>query len=344
MENFDIDFWENILSRQLDKDEKKIIHGIWNENSLNVDIKCLKLNLINSYCYIKDKTNNVGNCLFESLASLGLGDNDLGIIPHKMIRQNVASILLSVKTEVGFFPNIDLTPEEIFTNSNDIEFIKDNNTSTVYEYDYDMMIIDLNSSYSWERLPTEFILMVVSRIYQVEILIYHNKTDYIHKINVFDNNHNVDIIRLGQINEEHYFPIEEIPDDLKFDSDVVNEILNTQIKYDNNIKKFKIWSKLMMDSMETNHNSINKIYIEDKEFDNLYLNKKFNINNNVEKIVQNDGKYSCVDFEVELSVDTKQNLEEKKYSLVIMKTNKELFKQKIDDYKNISDLEDFDVI
>ena len=28
MENYDIDFWENILSRTLDGDEKKIFHGV----------------------------------------------------------------------------------------------------------------------------------------------------------------------------------------------------------------------------------------------------------------------------------------------------------------------------
>ena len=119
MENYDIDFWENILSRNLDKDERKIIHGIWNETSLNIDIKVLQKNLIKHNCYIKSITNNIGNCLFESLASLGLGDNDLGISAHNMIRKSLAIVLLMVKTEVGFFPKIDLTPEEIFTNAND---------------------------------------------------------------------------------------------------------------------------------------------------------------------------------------------------------------------------------
>jgi hypothetical protein len=261
MENYDIDFWENILSRRLDTNEKRIFHGIWNENLLNIDIKMLQKNIIGNFCYIKSITNNVGNCLFESLGSLGLGDNDMGIKPCNMIRKNLAALLLAVKTEVGFFPNLpNLTLEEIFLNQNEIELIKDSKTKTIYLYDYDMMVYDLNSKYSWERLPTEFLLMVISRIYQVEILIYHNKTKYINKINVWNNSENlntIEKIRLGQINEEHYFPLIELDDELKHNTDVLNEIINTDIKYDNHLKKFKKWSKIMIESI--NQNKFNQI-------------------------------------------------------------------------------------
>ena len=53
--------------------------------SLNLDIKMLQKSIIQNNCYIKSITTNVGNCLFESLGSLGLGDNDLNIAPNKMI-------------------------------------------------------------------------------------------------------------------------------------------------------------------------------------------------------------------------------------------------------------------
>ena len=315
MENYDIDFWENILSRNLDKDERKIIHGIWNETSLNVDVKVLQKNIIKHNCYIKSITNNIGNCLFESLASLGLGDNDLGISTHSMIRKSLASVLLLAKTEIGFFPKINLTPEEIFTNANEIEFIKDKKTGEVYIYDYDTMIYDLNSSYSWERLPTEFILMALSRIYQVEIRIYHNLTDFINKINVLEDEPE-NIIRLGQINEEHYFPLLEIPDELKNDHDVVDEILNTKIVYDKCLKQFKKWSKIMMDSMM----SLNNISKNDNSIDN----KSENCNQNYNKII--------LDNSNDLNTDT-----------IIMKTNKLTIEQQ-EDYKQILNIEDFDII
>ena len=211
MEYHDIEFWEKLLNRTLDSDEKSIFHQVWNETSLNFDIKILQKNIIKNHCYIKSITNYVGNCLFESLGSLGLGDNDLNIKPSEMIRKNLASLLLSVKTEIGFFPNLpNSTPEEIFMNYNEIEFVKDSKTKQIYIYDYDMMIYDLASNYSWTRLPTEFLLMSISRIYQIEILIYHNKSEYINKINVLNNvveSNNYEKIRLGLINEEHYFPL-----------------------------------------------------------------------------------------------------------------------------------------
>ena len=307
MDNYDISFWEKILSRQLDNEEKILFYRVWNENLLNVDIKMLQKQIIKNNCYIKGITNNIGNCLFESLASFGLGDNDLNIKPSEMIRKNVACILLLIKKEKGFFPNLKHnTPEEIFLNQNDIEFVKDKNTKLVYEYDYDMMIYDLSSIYSWTRLPTEFILMAISRIYQVEILIYHNNSDFINKINSCDkiNNFNdIDKIRLGQINEEHYFPLLELPDELKYNNDVLDEIINTHIKYDHDTKKFKKWSKIMIESLN-NYNTHN--------FDST----DNNINNN------ND------------------NLDES----VIMKSNNKLTEEQINDYMQIANFDEFENI
>lgn len=311
MENYDIDFWENILSRNLEREEKKIIHGVWNENSLNIDVQVLQKNLIKKHCYIKSITNNIGNCLFESLASLGLGDNDLGISTHTMIRKSLATVLLMSKTEIGFFPKIDLTPEELFKNINDIEFVKDKKTGEIYEYDYDMMIYDLNSSFSWERLPTEFILMAVSRIYDVEIKIYHNKSDYVNLINVFENIPS-ETIRLGQINEEHYFPLLEIPDDLKNDPDVIHEILNTKVTYKKCLNEFKKWSKTMMDSIGLNNNFENKhkshTHIQDSLIDKS------------DKIIDDSN------------------------SIKIMKSNNRLTVEQIEDYNEISNFDDFDVL
>ncbi len=266
--NYDIEFWENILSRKLDFEEKSLFNQIWNENALNIDIKMLQKNIIQNKCYIKSITTNQGNCLFESLGALNLGENEFNILPNVMIRKNLAALLISVKTEIGFFPNLpNSTPEEIFLNYNEIEFIKDSKTGMVYEYDYDMMVYDLFTNYSWSRLPTEFLLMVISRIYNVKILIYHNKTNYINEINVwntvdFENN----VIRLGLINEEHYLPLLKLSDDLKHDKNIIDEILNVEIKYDDGIKKFNLWSKTMI-------NTLNKTLKKNKyEQMNEYMN------------------------------------------------------------------------
>ena len=60
-----------------------------------------------------------------------MGDNDLGINEHYMIRKNLAAVLLAVKTEIGFFPKIDLTPEELFKNINDVEIFQFGNDDVV---------------------------------------------------------------------------------------------------------------------------------------------------------------------------------------------------------------------
>lgn len=266
----------------------------------------LQQNILVHGCYIKGITNNVGNCLFESLASLGLGDNDLGISPHVMIRKSVASVLLSVKTEVGFFPKIpDMTPEELFASSNDVEYVKDKNTGEIYCYDYEMMIWDLNTSFSWEKLPTEFILTAISRIYNVEIQIYHNKTDFINKINALDNTDSEDVIRLGQINEEHYFPLLLLPDELKSDFETINELLNTDIKYAQSIEKFKKWSKSMMDSI-----GFNQASQANQANQANYANHTHSSNDDI----------------------------------ITMKTNKILSQEQKQDYDEISNFDNFDII
>ena len=304
IENIDIDFWENLLGRKLYKDELIIFHKVWIEKELNMDIKNLQMNLVNSHCYIKTITNNLGNCLFESLASIGLGDNDSNIKPEDMLRKNIASVLLSLKDEINFFPNINLTPEEVFNNINEIEMVKDINTKEIYIYNYNTMLIDLVSNFSWERLPTEFILMAISRIYNVKIIIYHNNTNFVNEINVWKNiDNSIEIIRLGQINEEHYFPILELPDELKFQNEIIDEILTTDISYNIYIQKYKEWATIIIDSIKQN---IPQNYSIDYQNEIINNNPKSDIN--------------------------------------IMKTNINLSSEQIYDYKQIENFENFEIL
>ena len=244
-----------------------------------------------------------------------------------MIRKNLASLLLAVKTEIGFFPNLpNYTPEEIFLNHNDIEFVKESKTKLIYVYDYDMMVYDLNSNYSWARLPTEFLLMAISRIYQVEILIYHNKTDFINKINIWNNYltylDHIEKIRLGQINEEHYFPLLELPDELKNNKDVVDEIINTDVKYDDNKKKFIKWSKIMIESI----NFVNK----------------FNKNNNTNDIDNFNSNQIDLSENYTIKNNRLNNIDlSDTNNTKIMKTNHKLTKEQINDYNQISNFDEF---
>jgi hypothetical protein len=227
----DIETWESFLNRDLTMEEKLYLMDVVIEKSLNKEIYCLQENLKrDGTLYIPKLTSNVGNCLFESLEILGYGDAE-------QIRKNVSAIMtLSSKDEL-FFPHIHQSLRNIFTNSNDIATVFDKDEEKAYKYNYDMMLVDLYSKHSWSRLPTELILMVISRIYKIQILIYHNNTAYISKVNVWDDMPIIDSINLGQLNEEHYVPIKQITDATSAD------MVNKKIKYIKAKNRFHKWAR-----------------------------------------------------------------------------------------------------
>jgi hypothetical protein len=245
----DIEVWESFLNRELTIEEKLYLMDVIIEKNLNKELLNLQKNLIkNGSLYIPKLTNNVGNCLFESLEILNIGNSD-------QIRKNVAAIMTLCGKDDSFFPYLNMSLRNIFVNANDIKNVYDKNEKQIYKYNYDMMLIDLYSNYSWSRLPSELILMVISRIYKIKILIYHNNTEYVNEINVWNNSSSFSpkIIRLGQLNEEHYVPIIEITNALN-DSSVNNtDIINKKIKYVKAKNRFHKWAReLIININETN--------------------------------------------------------------------------------------------
>jgi hypothetical protein len=227
----DIETWESFLNRQLTIEEKLYLMDVVIEKGLNKEIYCLQENLKkDGTLYIPKLTSNVGNCLFESLEILGYGDAE-------QIRKNVSAVMTLCARDESFFPYIRQSLRNIFTNSNDISTVLDKDTEICYKYNYDMMLVDLYSNHSWSRLPAELILMVISRIYKIEILISHNNTQYVSKVNVWDDMPISAIIRLGQLNEEHYVPIKQITDNISAD------IINKKIKYVKAKNRFHKWAR-----------------------------------------------------------------------------------------------------
>jgi hypothetical protein len=227
----DIETWESFLNRELTMEEKLYLMDVIIEKGLNKEIYCLQENLKrDGTLYIPKLTSNVGNCLFESLEILGYGDAE-------QIRKNVSAVMTLCASNESFFPFIHQSIRNIFTNSNDIATVLDKDENKSYKYNYDMMLVDLYSKHSWSRLPTELILMVISRIYKIEILISHNNTQYITKINVWDDMPIIASIRLGQLNEEHYVPIKQITDAISAD------MVNKKIKYVKAKNRFHKWAR-----------------------------------------------------------------------------------------------------
>jgi hypothetical protein len=267
-ENPDIDLWEVYLSRQLVNEEKEILSNVLEEEDINKQIQKIKSNISSSNCFIPKLTKSNGNCLFESLSILGLGENDLGIDGYQAIRNNISSVLLYVRNCYDFFPNLSLTPEEIFDNANEIEMIKNKTTNAVYMYNYDLMICDLRTNRSWKRLPAELILMTISRVYQVKILIHHNNSQYINVINVWGNHiedSKIDIIRLALINEQHYVPIMQIPGELLNDPDIIQEIGSIDLEYSDALGEYQKWIDIMTRSIHDSYNNNNQTSKSDKQ-------------------------------------------------------------------------------
>jgi hypothetical protein len=227
----DIETWESFLNRELTIEEKLYLMDVVIEKGLNKELYSLQENLKrDGTLYIPKLTSNVGNCLFESLEILGYGDAE-------QIRKNVSAVMTLCANNESFFPFIHQSIRNIFANSNDIATVLDKEEQKIYKYNYDMMLVDLYSNHTWSRLPTELVLMVISRIYKIEILIYHNNTQYVSKVNVWDDMPIIATIRLGQLNEEHYVPIKQITDATSAD------MVSKKIKYVKAKNRFHKWAR-----------------------------------------------------------------------------------------------------
>ena len=244
----DIDTWEDFLDRKLTIDEKEMLMSVVIERVLNDDLRKLNDNILSfGPFHVAKLTKCIGNCIFESLSILGLGTDD-------EIRRNVAAVMLLMRDEKYFFPNLENSLEELFNNQNCEEWVWEKREKEMYKYNYDMMIVDLYRSGSWTRLPTELILLSISRIYEVNILIYHNNNLYVNEISAWEKEDKpTDIIRLGQLNEEHYVPIEEVPVEIQTQPDLYAEYISITPKYIKNKNRFHRWAKEQLEILNTNY-------------------------------------------------------------------------------------------
>jgi hypothetical protein len=264
--NPDIDLWEKKLSRQLIKEEKKLIHEYLLEIDTNLQLKSLHLNMCSHGVFsIPKLTKANGNCLFESLSHLGFGK------PSE-IRKGIASLLHLIRAETSFFSKINVSPEELFLNCNDTEMVRDSKTGEVYEYDYDMMCMDLYTSTSWKRLPTELILMAICRVYEIEIKIFSNKSKYVNTISVFDDP-SIPTYYLGHINEEHYVPVIKIPDDISKDYLLANEFITHYPVHISSKKQYINWANAVLEKSTSKTTTIqtSKINYSDYAMDDFFI-------------------------------------------------------------------------
>jgi hypothetical protein len=226
------------------------------EKEMNDHIISVALVCMHDKYNIKQLTELDGNCFFRSLEILGLCND------HVKLRKCIASIFFTFKTYKGFFPAMENeTLESLFNNSNEVENViissHDSNTGEAtrekVKYDYDTMCKDLSNEGSWERLPTQLIIMVISKILRVKFIIYTSGT--LQKTEIFESSmrmfegeknivkaeetdleKNSRVIALGHMKQIHYVPLEKMKNT---DTDIKNTTISipTYVVIQNKIKE-----------------------------------------------------------------------------------------------------------
>ena len=194
--------WESYLGRQILDEEYSLIEAVRDERNYSRDLDRLYKITEKKGLYIPKLTARNGNCLFESLTILGLCDN------QDDFRNFIAHMMFIFRDFKNFFSYDIRSLEEMFNDTNEIEYVLCNEELYVYKYTYETMCQDFASGFSWTRLPTQLIIQFISALMNVRFEIYSNTSDYVNILNVNDENLNSRTIYLGHINEKHYVPLE----------------------------------------------------------------------------------------------------------------------------------------
>ncbi len=250
----DIKYWSYQLKkirRKLKNNDYKILRSLRSEINNNIALKKIHQTALKNDLYIPRLTGLIGDCMFESIQHCGLCDN------KDDFRKALAMMLFHFG-DYKLISSHDISLKEIFSNINEVEYVFCHKTNKLYKYTYYTMCCDLSSKGSWSRLPTEFILIVISIFYKVRIYIYHDNGHInkicdieIDKILSDDSESN---IYLGLIGEHHYVPL------CKRNFDELELICPL---YHNSYYKFNTWARKKADLIGLYYDDSNDYYSED---------------------------------------------------------------------------------
>lgn len=196
--SLDIDYWEKEIKRKLEPNERKLLKWVENEFYKNRLLDQLQQKLHDDGFYIPQLSQDDGNCLYDSLYILGLIHN------IDIFRNSIASLMMIFKDYKEFLPNINIPLKELFEYQNDIEYVYCSKTNRLFKYTYDIMCMDLATTTTWTRLPTQLILTVISLIFNIKLKIHHDN-NHITEISAL--NDTTEEIHLLLIGESHYMPL-----------------------------------------------------------------------------------------------------------------------------------------
>jgi hypothetical protein len=193
--------WEKYLERPLTIVEQQMLNNVKSEKNINDVLEKIYNIGLSKGIFISHLTELYGNCLFESLIELGIGNS------VKSLRESLSYLMYIFRDYKSFFETQEETIEELFVFSNEIEYVYCSKETTYYKFTYDVMCQDMSNDNSWTRLPTQLFLMIISRLYKIEIIIIHD-SNYETIINT--NKNAIRTIYLGLLGEYHYVPLKKI--------------------------------------------------------------------------------------------------------------------------------------
>ena len=267
--SFNYGIWRNYLGRHLTEEEMYYLEEFKSESKFNTYIKKLHNKAKQKGLYIPYLTNLYGNCMFESLEHHNLFRD------QEEFRKNLAYLMFIFKDKKNLFPDQESSLSELFTLTNEVEYVITRNKK-IYKYNYDVMCQDLSNEYTWTRLPTQLIMMVISLFFNVRFHIISDNNDYEHIINTSIEDQPLDIY-LGHIEELHYVPLE-----IK-KNDPIEDIVPKHCNAKNNFFK---WAITIWNSMNnvTCLESDNNFWLEDiDQEDKLKSTEFLDISKNVEE-------------------------------------------------------------
>ena len=195
--------WTKYLNRELNTEEKYLFNSVKMEKIMNIHINKINELIINRDLEVSNISVVDGNCLFDSLCSLGFGNSS------DELRKSITYLMYIFKDYKNFFNDQQETLNELFTIFNEIELVYCKNTCKIYKYNFDIMCQDMYESCNWTRLNTQLVLMFISKIFNINITIINDNG---FETTIHQGNENANNIFLAHINESHYLPISKFDD------------------------------------------------------------------------------------------------------------------------------------
>lgn len=235
-----------IKGKKISRRIKKIIKKYYEEEKINKQLNKLYENCEKNKLCMGKLTNMYGDCLFESLNYHGIGED------VESLRKGLAMILYIYKNDKEFLPS-KMSLKEMYEMSMDEEiekvYYKEKKEKKYTKYGYNVMCQDLTVENSWERIPANIILILVSYLYKVEIITvvdYETKNNGISPINFWneiEHENEIEKIYIGHICDNHWIPIKEKEENKELEEEK-NEY------YTKETEKFNKWAKEILKKIE----------------------------------------------------------------------------------------------